>query len=168
MRLLILLIAIGLNCREIQKPSEKIIFSVKYVPFSARFNTRVSEDDINKMETKKLLIVKKDTVENDSVCRKIYEKIKELKQKKGEEKLYDIRMECIISTKENRLKFYLDKNKNIIYNGSVYYSQEIADLIFKNICRPYFAYYLSEETKYWTNSKQECNDSTAFFNYYPR
>lgn len=159
-----MIIILGIECNSIQTYQNKSNFLVKYVPFSSHFNTRVSEKDIELMKSEKFLIVKNDSINNDSINSIIFKKVKLLEKEEGLSKPYDLRMECVIYLDKEFIKFYLDNKKNIIINGRVHSDNQLSDIILNNICRPYFSYYFQEEKSYWPNKSYECNDSIGFLN----
>jgi hypothetical protein len=141
--------------------------AVKYLPFTAKHNIRVSESAIHNFQQAKFFSVNNDTIKNDSINSIIFNKIKFLKKQDGEQRTYDLRMECQLFFKDENYTFYIDNRKNIILGGNVYYDLEMANIILENICRPYLTKYFIEEQKYWPNKSQMCNDSLEFLKYFP-
>lgn len=166
-RLIIIILVFSFKHCPSQIVQKDMYLSVKYIPFTAKPNVRVSESAIHNMQPTKFFSVRNDTINNDSINKIILNKIKLLKKKEGQEISYDLRMECQISVNNENFTFYIDSKKNIILNGNVYSDPEVSNIILENICRPYYSTYLVEERKYWPTTGQKCNDSLEFFKIFP-
>jgi hypothetical protein len=141
---------------------------VKYVPFSAKFNIRVSENDMNNIKSSEGTVVKYDTINIDSINKLIGNQLESIKKSSGIYAPYDLRMECTYEYEKKVTKFYFDNKKNIIYSGRIFENQVLYDLIFLNICRPYFSLFLEDEKKYWSSDQRKCDDSIEFYKNNPQ
>lgn len=159
-----ILITVTFACIRINKPLPNYYISIKYLPFTTETQLALKESEISKLNASRRIPLKHVEINSDSIIHVIMEKLKKLKKTKKSD--YNLRMQCFIYEDSLLIdSFYLDSKARLVYSHSVYNKSEgIVDILFKNICRPLFSYYSLEESLYWCDEMQSCDDSIEFIN----
>jgi len=146
---------------------------VKYIPFETHFNKRLSESDFVLLRQKKYLQVKNDTIFDKFVNEKIFGIIQLIKLQniiKINPKRDDaeIRMMCTLNYNDEIINFFITKKMEIIFDDTQIINEDLTNLIFSQLCRPYYSFIFPNEEKYWLSNTFDCKDSLEFYKCYPK
>lgn len=151
--------------------NESYHIQIKYIPFSTKTHLALSENQLNNLkETIYGLQVIETNIESDSITKRIMQEIASLKITDTESEIhYNLRMQCKIYNGETLIdSFFIDDKNRVVYSGKAYNNTDslVDVLIMDNLCRPLVSYFLLNESLFWNDDMEGCEDSVGFIKAY--